>query len=154
MRVMKRPAPLLLPAALLLLGLAACHSQSGGNGNVPGDTSYNAPFREISPNDELHFVGTEPFWGGKARGGALTYTTPEDPDGQSISVSRFAGRGGIALSGKFHGQTFDMAVTEGECSDGMSDKTYPFTVTLHVEGNIRDGCAWSDKHPISGPAKP
>jgi len=151
---MYRAPYLAFVAAPLALMLAACHSDGGPHGNVPGDTASNAPFHGIAPNEELHFLGTEPFWGGHAKGTVLTYTTPEDAEGQTITVSRFAGRGGIAFSGKFHGQTFDMAVTEGECSDGMSDKAYPFSVTLHVEGNIRTGCAWSVEHPATGPAKP
>ena len=40
------------------------------------------------------------------------------------------------------------------CSDGMSDRSYPFTVTLMVMGEQREGCAWTDKQPFSGPQHP
>ena len=42
----------------------------------------------------------------------------------------------------------------GACSDGMSDRTYPFAVTLQVRGEKREGCAWTDKQAFSGPEHP
>jgi len=96
------------------------------------------------------FTGTEPFWGGQVSGTTLTYQTPDDRAGQILTVGRFAGRNGISFSGDLGGQPFVLAVTPGKCSDGMSDRAYPFTVTLQVRGEQRQGCAWSDKHPMTG----
>jgi uncharacterized membrane protein len=36
----------------------------------------------------------------------------------------------------------------------MSDRSYPFTVTLQVKGELRKGCAWTDKQAFSGPKHP
>jgi len=137
--------------------LAACQ-QGSGPANVPGNAQDNHPYDGIGDGEVLHFTGTEPFWGGQAKGSVLIYTTPENPDGETITVARFAGRNGISLTGKLDGQAFGMAVTPGECSDGMSDRTYPFTVTLRIgpqgEGELRSGCAWTDKHRFTGPENP
>ena len=144
------------PAALACL-LAACHPGGGegaGNAHVPGDTSSNEPFQGIAPTEELRFTGTEPFWGGAVKGTVLTYSTPETPGGETVTVQRFAGRGGLSFSGHFHGDAFDMMVTGNECSDGMSDRTYPFTVTLRIGAETRNGCAWSEQHPFTGPEQP
>jgi uncharacterized membrane protein len=121
---------------------------------VPGDTAETAPYSEIAEDEVLRFTGTEPFWGGEVSGKTLTYTTPEDQDGTVIAVERFAGRGGIAFSGLLDGTDFEMTVTPLECSDGMSDRTYPFTVTLEIGEDKRNGCAWSEQHPFEGPANP
>ena len=83
-----------------------------------------------------------------------TYSTVEDPDGTTIAVERFAGNNGLGYSGSLDGTSFDMAITPGECSDGMSDRTYPFTVTLRIGEEQRTGCAWTDRMPFSGPANP
>ena len=143
------------PAAFACL-LAACHPGGGqaGNAHVPGDTSSNEPFQEIALTEELRFTGTEPFWGGTVKGTVLTYSTPETPDGETLTVQRFAGRGGLSFSGHFHGAAFDMIVTQSKCSDGMSDRTYPFVVTLKVGEETRNGCAWSEQHPFTGPEHP
>ena len=47
-----------------------------------------------------------------------------------------------------------MMVTPLACSDGMSDRTYPFTVTLGIGEDKRNGCAWSEQHPFDGPEHP
>lgn len=130
--------------------LAAC--QPGGAG-VP-DAETQAALAHITANETVHFVGTEPFWGGQIKGGGLTYTTPENQAGTTIPVERFSGLGGFAYSGTLDGSTLDMMVTLGECSDGMSDRTYPFIVTLKIAGETRQGCAWTDKMRFEGPENP
>jgi len=45
-------------------------------------------------------------------------------------------------------------VTPGACSDGMSDRSYPYTVTLQVRGEQRQGCAWTARTSYTGPENP
>jgi uncharacterized membrane protein len=139
-------------AAWLALVLAGC--QAGGGSAIPGESNDHAPFAEIGSGETIHLTGTEPFWGGTAQGDQLIYTTPETPDGTTITVKRFAGRAGLALSGQLGGQSLDLTVTQGECSDGMSDRTYPYTATLLVGGETRNGCAWTSAKNFSGPQNP
>jgi len=143
-----------LAPALALLALAACQSGGPDGSVIPGDRGDDHPFSEVAADETLRFTGTEPFWGGEVTGETLTYKTPERPDGQAIAVSRFAGRGGLSYSGTLDGAAFTMAVTTGTCSDGMSDRSYPFVVTLQLGDAMRTGCAWSDKHPFEGPETP
>jgi uncharacterized membrane protein len=131
------------------LALANCSERSEGSpsepavGSAPGNVADNEPFADIAPDQEVRFTGTEPFWGGKVRGGSLTYSTPDDIEGDTIAVQRFAGRGGVSWSGTWQGSPFRLAVSEGKCSDGMSDRTYPYVATLRVAGEQRNGCAWT-----------
>lgn len=141
-----------LPSVALLL-LAACNPSHQG-AQVPGDANSHEPWHGIADVETVRFVGTEPFWGGEARGDVLTYTTPGKPEGTRIAVRRFAGRNGLSFSGTLDGHPFDLSVTPGACSDGMSDRHFPFVVTLLVGGETRRGCAWSDAHPFTGPARP
>jgi uncharacterized membrane protein len=144
----------LLFAAPLALALASCHAAEGpadGSGSgMPGDASDTQPFSAIAPDETVRFTGTEPFWGGQVAGGSLTYTTPENPDGATFAVERFAGRGGVSWSGTLDRAPFRLVVTPGQCSDGMSDRTYPLTVTLAVAGEQRRGCAWTARQPFTG----
>ena len=59
-----------------------------------------------------------------------------------------------AYSGALNGNAFDMTVTPGQCSDGMSDRTYPFTVTLKIADETRGGCAWTDRMRFTGSENP
>ncbi|MCB2047856.1 MAG: hypothetical protein KDE32_06460 [Novosphingobium sp.] len=130
-----------LSALTLACLVAGCHA--GGDAGLPGDSNDHAPFAGISTDETIHFTGTEPFWGGKMQGDEFVYTTPENPEGTAIAVKRFNGRAGLGLSGQLDGKSFDLTVTQGKCSDGMSDRTYPFTATLLVGGETRMGCAWT-----------
>lgn len=143
----------LYPIALLL---AACQpgGHDGGGADVPGDSASGEPYAGIGTDEMLRFTGTEPFWGGQLGGGKMTYNTPENPAGWTIPVNRFAGRNGLGFSGVLEGESLEMAVTPGACSDGMSDRSYPFVVTLRIGEDVRNGCAWSERSPFSGPENP
>jgi uncharacterized membrane protein len=142
----------LLPAIVLL---AACQPEASGGtatGNIPSGDSN--PYDGIAVDETLQFTGTEPFWGGQVTHGTLTYKTPEDLAGQTIAVERFAGRGGLSFDGTLEGKPFIMTATPSPCSDGMSDRTYPFAVTLKIGEETRNGCGWTDQHPFEGPPSP
>lgn len=143
--VRRSQAPFLAACTVFVL-LAGCNAASDGESGLP--------FSAIAPDETVHFTGTEPFWSGEAAGGTLTYSTPDNPGGWALQVRRFAGRNGLSFSGELDGQDFVMAISPGSCSDGMSDRTYPFDVMLKVAGENRTGCAWSDKHPFTQPKTP
>jgi len=132
--------------------LNAC--QPGGGADVPGDASDGRPFSQIGPEEAVYFSGTEPFWGGESSGDTLVYTAPDKIDGRRIAIKRFAGRGGLSFSGRLEGASFDMTITPGECSDGMSDRTYPMAATLKIGDDTRMGCAWTDAAGFTGPQNP
>lgn len=151
-----------LAAGCAALLLAACQQGGAEGAAAPGETAdarvpdADSPeaYDGIGADETVHFTGTEPFWGGEVRGPSLTYTTPEVPDGVAIAVERFAGRGGLSFAGALDGAVFEMMVTPLACSDGMSDRTYPFTVTLKIGEETRNGCGWTEKKPFEGAQNP
>ena len=144
----------LLLASLLLLAACRVHGEGSGGHDVPGNSEDRHPFAGIAPGEVLHLTGTEPFWGAVLAGDTLTWTSPAIPQGVAVAVSRFAGRGGIGLSGTLEGKTLDVTITPGTCSDVMSERHYPFTATVLLGGETREGCAWGDAHPFTGPKAP
>lgn len=140
--------PATLAASLLLAACSAGGADSSGKTTVTAADTQS--YSGIGEQETVHFAGTEPFWGGQVSGKALTYQTADDRAGRQLTVERFAGRNGVSFSADLEGQPFVLAVTPGKCSDGMSDRSYPFTVTLQVRGEQRQGCAWTDKHPATG----
>lgn len=136
-------------AALLILG--GCQGAEDKQ-TVPGTAAQG--YEGIGAEETIHFTGTEPFWGGTIRGTSLTYTTPDNQEGLMFEVARFKGQGGLGFSGNLDGRMFDLLITEGRCSDGMSDRTYPLVATLKLDGEVREGCAYSDRRPFEGPEKP
>ena len=138
-------------ALAALLALTGC---KGGQDDRVVTAEDANPYDGIAADETIIIGGTEPFWGGTISGQTLTYTTPEDPDGQTITVRRFAGMNGLGFSGTLEDKALDLAVTPGSCSDGMSDRTYPFTATLRIGTETRNGCAHTDRQGFTGPENP
>ena len=136
-------------AILALFGLAA--GCSSGSDPVPGDVPA---FDGIGDGETITTLGTEPFWSAKITGSTMIYSTPENIDGTRIEVTRVAGNGGLRFSGTLDGAVLQMAVTPGECSDQMSDRTYPFTVTLTIGEAQLNGCGYTDKQGFEGGETP
>lgn len=133
-------------ALALALILTACQ-QSDDSVTV----SQSEVFDGITPEQTVRFTGTEPFWGGRIEQGMAYYSTPDDPQGTGFPIDRFAGLNGVSFSGMMRGERFDLMVTPGECSDGMSDRTYAYTATLMLGDQTREGCAWvDDAAPANG----
>lgn len=144
-----------LPLSLACLALlAACTSPDpadhGEATAVPGDSADSQPFDAIAADEVVHFTGTEPFWGGEVTGTKLRWSTPENIDGETTTVARFAGRGGLSFTGTLQSMQFDLAVTPATCSDGMSDRTYPYAVTVQLGTQQLSGCGWTDRQPYTG----
>ncbi len=145
--------PLAIAAALLL---SACTQAT--DAELPGNAEDARPFAAIGEDETIHIVGTEPFWGGEISHGMLTWSTPEnsagenagDNTGQRIPVTRFAGRGGLSFSGELDGRQLDIAITPAPCSDGMSDRTYPYAATVGLGDQQLNGCGWSERESYTG----
>ena len=137
---------------LTALGFAALLSAcAGDDGSVPGDAEDMQPFAQIGEQERVNFAGTEPFWDGSVVAGQLTWSTPENIDGTIVSVTRFAGRGGLSFSGTLEQRSLDLTVTPGDCTDGMSDRIYPLVATVSLGEEILNGCAWRDSDDLGPP---
>ena len=138
---------LLLP--ILVGSLTAC----GGNGGEPRPGEVPS-FDGIGDGEVITVLGTEPFWNARIEGVTLIYSTPENPNGTQTTIERFAGNGGLGISGELNQSPLQLAITPGECSDGMSDRTYPYTATLALNGENLLGCAYTDIQGYSGEENP
>jgi len=122
--------------------------------DIPGEISRDsAPFDGIDETALITAGGTEPFWSiaitPNENGYAAVYSTPELIDGVQFDASRFAGNNGLGFSGEVDGRTFNLALTPGDCSDGMSDRSFPYTATLLLGDVTLYGCAYTDIVPFS-----
>ena len=135
-----------------LLALTACTGDAKGPGS--GTEGPTSAYDGIEQAEKLSLGGTEPFWSATISGETLVWTTPEISEGLTIPVKRFAGNNGLGFSGDLDGKFIQIAVTPGECSDGMSDRTYPFTVTMMLGDQQLQGCGYSDVQLFEGEETP
>lgn len=141
-----------LPYRLCLLAfvpalLAGCSETPGG---ISRDSQ---PFEQIAEDAKISVGGTEPFWAlaiyPTTNGYEARYSAPELPEGETFPVTRFAGNNGLGFSGKWAGAPVNVAITPGDCSDQMSDRTYPYTATVQLDEVTLFGCAHTDQEPFA-----
>lgn len=101
----------------------------------------SAPVSDFSGDFDL--IGTEPFWNLKLRGGKELVLTR--PDARTVTA---IAPGGEMEAGKAvwrakaeSGAPLTATIRVGECSDGMSDRTYAMSAEVEIEGRIYVGCA-------------
>ena len=103
------------------------------NGPPPPAPVFELPMR---------LVGTEPFWGGRIAKDAITISGADRPD------MRFPYRDPVVTGAgaRFRSQSVgafpvDITLVRETCSDGMSDKRYPFEATVVLGKETLKGCA-------------
>lgn len=124
-------------APLLAFGLAACETYPRG----PAYPGYPEPYPPAYPQEPqgqagYRAIGTEPFWdleisrdlvftdrGNDAR---VVQPTPRPINGVAGEIYRTP--------------RIEANIVHSRCNDGMSDRTYPDTVQVRVDGREYRGC--------------
>lgn len=127
------PAP---PAAVVAPATPAAETPSAKR--VPGQEA-------VEPLRIFRAFGTEPFWGVNVEGTRLTYTTPENQAGVVMEGTRKTLADGVEISGHHDGKPFVLTVSNGTCSDGMSDNTYSMVSTFRYGDIDYKGCGEAAK---------
>jgi uncharacterized membrane protein len=141
----------IVPMMAALAGLAALSACADKGEGVNTET---AAYDGVANDEVITLTGTEPFWGIRIEGSSATYSTPENIEGTAFEVSRFAGNSGLGLNGTLDGEAVTITVTPGDCSDGMSDRTFPFTATVKLGESTLEGCGYTSAQPFTGDEAP
>ncbi len=132
----------LILSSLAVLALAACSSET--EAPAPAEPPPPVELGGVNLDQPLRALGTEPFWGVDVTANELLYSGVDRPerrathDGPEV-MGTVATWQGTTPDGD--GMTLTLMATE--CSDGMSDRTYPLTARLQVGDETLNGCAAS-----------
>lgn len=137
-------------AALCLLLAAAAACTPAADGIDPQGKTFDA----VTPEDAVTLTGTEPFWTLAIAAGEGVWTTPDNQPGTRFAVQRFAGNNGLGFSGELDGRPLTATLTPGACSDGMSDRRFPFVATIALGGETFKGCGYTTRQPFTGEEAP
>lgn len=130
--------------ALAVLVLGACSAE-------PETPAGPAPEPEPAPtlagvdlSRPVRLLGTEPFWGIDLTGTEVVYSGADRPE-QRGPQPKPTIQGTVATleTTTTTGTPIAVTLTATECSDGMSDRTYPLTALVEVGGETLMGCAAS-----------
>lgn len=137
------PAPIVAPAAPVTEPAAKPPAEKAPAMPPPkADLPANPPKAEADYRADLNLTGTEPFWGVQIRKDRITLTRPDHPD---ISTRN----PGVSISGETAswnaGEIMITLTPQRWCSDGMSDRQYPYAAEVKVGNEVLKGCGYNAK---------
>ena len=136
-------------AALAALALAAC--SPAGEPDQPDAPPEPAPvLGGVDLAKPVRALGTEPFWSVELTGTEMVYTTPEPPEQRAPQPNPVVqGTTATWEAETADGTALSVTLVATECSDGMSDRTYPLTAMVEVGELELTGCAASSAAVMS-----
>lgn len=136
-------------AAFAVLVLAACSpaEESAPPPEVPAPAPVLGGVDLAGP---VRALGTEPFWSVDLTGAEMVYTAPEPPELRAPRPEPVVqGTTATWEAETADGTTLKVTLIATECSDGMSDLTYPLTALVKVGDLDLTGCAASSAAILS-----
>ena len=129
----------MLPAAAVL-ALAACSEPTPvPEAPPPAPTAVLAGVQLDQP---VRVLGTEPFWGVDITPGGLSYSGVDRPEQTAPNPGpTVQGTTATWSATTSAGAPLEILLIATECSDGMSDRTYPLTARVQIAGETLNGCA-------------
>lgn len=147
-----RTALILLPALLTVnCGAEPQERAEGEDKNAAAAAPALSPTAVPRPSAAPHtspwspsgyaLNGAAPVWGGSLTGTTVRYMTPEDQFGDVVETRVAFASDAETYTGSWRGRPFVLTLRRSACSDGLSERTYPFVVELRAGGETRRGCA-------------
>jgi heat shock protein HslJ len=146
----------LLLVGCVLVAASGCAKPAGSgpvapSGELPATPDASQGQIELDTLDQTFRAhGNEPFWGLEISRTAITFRTPDDPllTLPSPAPALVTGRRRYTTRGDGHQLT--ATVADRVCTDGMSDMTYPSSVTVVVDGREYRGCGGDPVSVLQG----
>ena len=140
----------LLAAASASAALSACSQPAE---KTPPPAVEPRILAGVDLDQPLRVLGTEPFWVVEIAPTGLTYSGVDRPEQKAANP-------GPALQGTVAVWTAETAtktplvvtLSATDCSDGMSDRTYPLTARVEIGDDTLTGCAASKSAIMVQPA--
>jgi uncharacterized membrane protein len=141
-----------IPAlVVLILVIAACNNSAGKKEDLPAgeagtiDTNQTAkqmPGKSAGPDTVFTGFGNEPFWAIYVIDREKIVFHPADGPDLSVPLNSDFYPDSIKYSygGSVGVTTIVLTVTKKDCSDGMSDETHPYEVSVFANKTKYAGC--------------
>jgi uncharacterized membrane protein len=105
-------------------------------------------------SSDFNMVGTEPFWAMQIASETKTakFSRPGEPDTEiGFPVETKGSSGAVVLTSTSPDGDIVMTLTKRECSDGMSDRKYPYEANVVYKGQTLTGCGASKQFMAENP---
>ncbi len=105
------------------------------NDNLSASRETRSAPLPVKSAPDYRAIGTEPFWAVTVRGDAATLERPDHPPVR-FTVARHVEERVI----RYSGDGFAMTISDGPCSDGMSDALWRDRVAVAFGDGVLKGC--------------
>ncbi|MBE9205014.1 hypothetical protein IQ244_00370 [Nostoc sp. LEGE 06077] len=106
---------------------------------------HTSSLQAVTPSSEKFVaVGTEPFWSVTVSKNGIVYSSPEVKQQTFPYVKPLTAAGrpaDLVRVYRLRGNNILILEKVSACSDGMSDKNYPYSAVLILGNKVLDGCA-------------
>ena len=132
-----------LVASAALLALTAC-SEPAVESAAPAPAPAPTILGGVDLGQPLRAIGTEPFWSVEITPETLAYSAVDSSGLRADNPGpTLQGTTAVYAAAAGDGTTLVVTLIATECSDGMSDRTYPLTARVEVGRQTLNGCAAS-----------
>ena len=130
-----------LLAALPILALAAC-SPADDPSSSPAQPEPAPMVGGVDLGQPIRALGTEPFWSVEFTGTEMVYTGVDRPEQRAPQPDPVVqGAAATWEAETATGTPISVMLAATECSDGMSDRTYPLSAIVRIGEETLTGCA-------------
>lgn len=128
--------------ALAALTVAACSPPAEAPTEPDPATQPPPVLAGVDLTRPLRVGGNEPFWAVEMTGSEMVYSGVDRPEQRAPQTPPVV-QGTMAVweSTTTAGNPLKVTLTATDCSDGMSDRTYPLTAMVEIGGELLMGCA-------------
>lgn len=131
--------------ALSALALAACSPEPATTPEADATAAEPAPvLGGVDLGQPLRALGTEPFWAVDLTGTELIYAGVDRPEQRAPQPQPVVQGTTVTYKATTaSGAAIGVMLAATECSDGMSDRTYPLSAIVQIGDETLTGCAAS-----------
>lgn len=133
----------LAPPCLALLALAACSEPSATKTEGQAAPVVEASLGGVKLAEPVSVLGTEPFWNIIITPAGMTYSSPEVEGLTAANPGPVIQGTTATYKTRLDDKPLELTLIATECSDGMSDRTYPLTAIVTLGETRLNGCAIS-----------
>ena len=149
---MRPISAIILPAVFLPLALVAACSEPAEKAPPPPAVVPAAMLGGVDLNAPMRALGTEPFWGVDFTADSLVYSGVDRPEQRASKPEPvIQGTTAVYTAATQGGTVLVVTLIATECSDGMSDRTYPLTARVEIGPETLNGCAASTAFLTTAP---
>ena len=133
---------LILPVLIAGVALAGCYDRKEVKPKTAAEPQAAAVLGGVDLGQPVRALGTEPFWSVDIAGQTLRYSGVDRPEQTAPNAGPvMTGTVATWTARTAQGHALEISLMATECSDGMSDRTYPLTAKVEIGDETLTGCA-------------